>query len=191
VPIASLFAAACVGRPPDRLDAAVGMSLRQGDPATPALCPSPCALRREAEAVWADHGDERAGFGAERAGSSIAPLPFDWRVRLDPRPCNRLPSELPPTITTIPAKTGPWPQELPWGGAGAAPPFCIPYGALVSAAVDNLLPADKCFSSSHMGQRAPGAAADPQRSPGSRSGGRPCMRRVPPVRSAARPTAQA
>ncbi len=33
-------------------------------------------------------------------------------------------------------------------------PFCIPYQALVSADLDNLLAADKCFSTSHMANGA-------------------------------------
>ncbi len=41
-----------------------------------------------------------------------------------------------------------------WGGRWSGTPFCIPYGALVSAGLDNLLAADKCFSSSHMANGA-------------------------------------
>ncbi|NQV09602.1 MAG: FAD-dependent oxidoreductase [Cyanobacteria bacterium] len=46
------------------------------------------------------------------------------------------------------------PKSCRWGGRWSGTPFCIPYGALVSASVDNLLTSDKCFSSSHMANGA-------------------------------------
>jgi hypothetical protein len=46
------------------------------------------------------------------------------------------------------------PKSCRWGGRWSGTPFCIPYGALVSEAVDNLLAADKAFSTSHMANGA-------------------------------------
>ncbi|MEB3326254.1 MAG: FAD-dependent oxidoreductase [Synechococcus sp.] len=46
------------------------------------------------------------------------------------------------------------PKSCRWGGRWTGTPFCIPYGALVSAAIDNLLAADKAFSTSHMANGA-------------------------------------
>ena len=50
-----------------------------------------------------------------------------------------------------------WPlasKSCRWGGRWSGTPFCIPYQALVSAELDNLLTADKCFSTSHMANGA-------------------------------------
>jgi hypothetical protein len=50
-----------------------------------------------------------------------------------------------------------WPlaaKSCRWGGRWSGTPFCIPYGALVSAEIDNLLAADKAFSTSHMANGA-------------------------------------
>ena len=46
------------------------------------------------------------------------------------------------------------PKSCRWGGRWSGTPFCIPYSALVSVEVDNLLAADKGFSSSHMANGA-------------------------------------
>ena len=46
------------------------------------------------------------------------------------------------------------PKSTRWGGRWSGTPFCIPYGALVSSGLDNLLAADKCFSCSHMANGA-------------------------------------
>ena len=46
------------------------------------------------------------------------------------------------------------PKSCRWGGRWSGTPFCIPYQALVSADVDNLLVADKGFSTSHMANGA-------------------------------------
>ena len=46
------------------------------------------------------------------------------------------------------------PKSCRWGGRWSGTPFCIPYQALVSADLDNLLAADKCFSTSHMANGA-------------------------------------
>ena len=50
-----------------------------------------------------------------------------------------------------------WPlaaKSCRWGGRWTGTPFCIPYGALVSVEIDNLLAADKAISTSHMANGA-------------------------------------
>ncbi|MFO7630206.1 MAG: FAD-dependent oxidoreductase [Prochlorococcaceae cyanobacterium] len=52
---------------------------------------------------------------------------------------------------------GDWPlapKSCRWGGRWSGTPFCLPYGALVSAEVENLLAADKATSVSHMANGA-------------------------------------
>ena len=46
------------------------------------------------------------------------------------------------------------PKSIAWGGRWTGTPFCIPYGALISGAVTNLLMADKAISVSHMANGA-------------------------------------
>ena len=46
------------------------------------------------------------------------------------------------------------PKSCRWGGRWTGTPFCIPYQALVSSEIDNLLAADKAFSTSHMANGA-------------------------------------
>ena len=46
------------------------------------------------------------------------------------------------------------PKSCRWGGRWTGTPFCIPYGALVSGEIDNLLAADKAISTSHMANGA-------------------------------------
>jgi hypothetical protein len=46
------------------------------------------------------------------------------------------------------------PKSCRWGGRWSGTPFTIPYGALVSAELENLLAADKGFSTSHMANGA-------------------------------------
>jgi len=46
------------------------------------------------------------------------------------------------------------PKSCRWGGRWSGTPFSIPYGALVSAGVSNLLAADKAISVSHMANGA-------------------------------------
>jgi hypothetical protein len=46
------------------------------------------------------------------------------------------------------------PKSCRWGGRWSGTPFTIPYGALVSAGVSNLLAADKAISVSHMANGA-------------------------------------
>ncbi|WP_415399953.1 FAD-dependent oxidoreductase [Synechococcus sp. W4D4] len=52
---------------------------------------------------------------------------------------------------------GDWPlapKSCRWGGRWSGTPFCVPYGALLSADLDNFLAADKAFSTSHMANGA-------------------------------------
>ena len=46
------------------------------------------------------------------------------------------------------------PKSCRWGGRWTGTPFCIPYGALLSDSLCNLLAAEKCFSVSHMANGA-------------------------------------
>ena len=46
------------------------------------------------------------------------------------------------------------PKSCRWGGRWSGTPFVLPYGALVSASISNLLVADKCLSVSHMANGA-------------------------------------
>jgi hypothetical protein len=46
------------------------------------------------------------------------------------------------------------PKSVRWGGRWSGTPFVIPYGALVSVSVSNLLVADKCLSVSHIANGA-------------------------------------
>ena len=50
-----------------------------------------------------------------------------------------------------------WPlasKSCRWGGRWTGTPFCIPYGALLSSEVENILIADKAFSVSHIANGA-------------------------------------
>lgn len=46
------------------------------------------------------------------------------------------------------------PKSCRWGGRWTGTPFCIPFGSLLSDSIDNLLTADKAFSTSHMANGA-------------------------------------
>ena len=46
------------------------------------------------------------------------------------------------------------PKSCRWGGRWSGTPFAIPWGALISRDVENLLAADKCFGVSHMANGA-------------------------------------
>jgi hypothetical protein len=46
------------------------------------------------------------------------------------------------------------PKSCRWGGRWSGTPFCIPFGALLSREIVNLLAADKAFSTSHMANGA-------------------------------------
>ena len=46
------------------------------------------------------------------------------------------------------------PKSCRWGGRWSGTPFCIPFGALLSDSLENLLAADKAISTSHMANGA-------------------------------------
>ena len=46
------------------------------------------------------------------------------------------------------------PKSCLWGGRWTGTPFCIPYEALLSVEISNLIAAEKCFSVSHMANGA-------------------------------------
>ncbi len=82
-------------------------------------------------------------------GASIAPLP--WRQ-------GRMESIAVGNYANDHHYPGPdWPlapKSCRWGGRWSGTPFCMPYGALVSADTVNLLAADKASSVSHMANGA-------------------------------------
>jgi len=84
------------------------------------------------------------------AGASCAALPLD--------PAGALHSIAVGNYANDHHYPGPdWPlaaKSCRWGGRWTGTPFCIPYGALVSADFDNLLAADKAISTSHMANGA-------------------------------------
>ena len=83
-------------------------------------------------------------------GEAIAPLPLDGDGAISSIAVGNYPNDhhYPGADWPLAAKS------CRWGGRWSGTPFCIPYGALVSAGIDNLLAADKCFSSSHMANGA-------------------------------------
>jgi hypothetical protein len=83
-------------------------------------------------------------------GASIAPLPRDATGR-----CTAIAVGNYANDHHYPGPD--WPlaaKSCRWGGRWSGTPFAIPYGALVSTGVENLLAADKCFSVSHMANGA-------------------------------------
>jgi len=84
------------------------------------------------------------------AGESIGPLPLDGTGAITSIAVGNYPND-----HHYPGADWPLaPKSCRWGGRWSGTPFSIPYGALVSAGIDNLLAADKCFSSSHMANGA-------------------------------------
>jgi len=83
-------------------------------------------------------------------GPSLAPLPLDQAGALQSIAVGNYANDH--------HYPGPdWPlaaKSCRWGGRWTGTPFCIPYGALVSADIDNLLAADKAFSTSHVANGA-------------------------------------
>jgi len=83
-------------------------------------------------------------------GASIAPLPLDQAGR-----CSAIAVGNYANDHHYPG--GDWPlaaKSCRWGGRWTGTPFTIPYGALVSKDISNLLAADKCLSVSHMANGA-------------------------------------
>ena len=83
-------------------------------------------------------------------GATIAPLPFDAAGVLQSIAVGNYAND-----HHYPGPDWPLaPKSCRWGGRWSGTPFCVPYGALVSADVENLLAADKAFSTSHMANGA-------------------------------------
>ena len=86
----------------------------------------------------------------QTSGQSIAALPFNDAGELESIAVGNYAND-----HHYPGPDWPLaPKSCRWGGRWSGTPFCIPYQALVSADVDNLLAADKCFSTSHMANGA-------------------------------------
>ena len=86
----------------------------------------------------------------QTTGQSIAPLPFDDAGALDSIAVGNYAND-----HHYPGPDWPLaPKSCRWGGRWSGTPFCIPYPALVSADLENLLSADKAFSTSHMANGA-------------------------------------
>jgi len=83
-------------------------------------------------------------------GQSIAPLPMDANGSLGSVAVGNYAND-----HHYPGPDWPLaPKSCRWGGRWSGTPFCIPFGALLSADVENLLAADKGFSTSHMANGA-------------------------------------
>ena len=83
-------------------------------------------------------------------GASVAPLPLDEAGALQSIAVGNYAND-----HHYPGPDWPLaPKSCRWGGRWTGTPFCVPYGALVSDAIDNLLAADKGFSTSHMANGA-------------------------------------
>ena len=84
------------------------------------------------------------------SGESVGPLPLDGAGALQSIAVGNYAND-----HHYPGPDWPLaPKSIRWGGRWSGTPFCIPYGALVSAEIDNLLAADKAFSTSHMANGA-------------------------------------
>ena len=83
-------------------------------------------------------------------GATVAPLPLDGAGALQSVAVGNYAND-----HHYPGLDWPLaPKSCRWGGRWSGTPFCLPYGALVSAAVENLLAADKATSVSHMANGA-------------------------------------
>ncbi|MEB3306833.1 MAG: FAD-dependent oxidoreductase [Cyanobacteriota bacterium] len=86
----------------------------------------------------------------QAAGPAIAPLPLNTAGELQAIAVGNYAND-----HHYPGPDWPLaPKSCRWGGRWTGTPFCIPYSALVSASIDNLLAADKAFSTSHMANGA-------------------------------------
>ncbi len=84
------------------------------------------------------------------SGASIAPLPIDDQGRVQSIAVGNYVND-----HHYPGPDWPLaPKACPWGGRWSGTPFTIPYGALVSGDVENLLAADKAIGTSHMANGA-------------------------------------
>ncbi len=95
-------------------------------------------------------GAEVGGEEDSGAGAWIGPLPCDDAGRITAVAVGNYAND-----HHYPGEDWPLaPKSCRWGGRWSGTPFAIPYGALVSAQVENLLAAEKCFSCSHMANGA-------------------------------------
>jgi hypothetical protein len=86
----------------------------------------------------------------QASATSVAPLPLNDAVELQSIAVGNYAND-----HHYPGPDWPLaPKSCRWGGRWTGTPFCIPYGALVSEAIDNLLAADKAFRTSHMANGA-------------------------------------
>jgi len=85
-----------------------------------------------------------------QSGRAMAPLPVDEAGRLTSIAVGNYAND-----HHYPGADWPLaPKSCSWGGRWSGTPFCIPYGALTSADLDNFLAADKAISTSHMANGA-------------------------------------
>jgi hypothetical protein len=90
------------------------------------------------------------GPAGGRTGAGIAPLPVDAEGLVTSIAVGNYAND-----HHYPGEDWPLaPKSCRWGGRWSGTPFCIPFGALISADLDNLLAADKAFSTSHMANGA-------------------------------------
>lgn len=83
-------------------------------------------------------------------GASIAPLPMDGQGQVQSIAVGNYVND-----HHYPGPDWPLaPKSCPWGGRWSGTPFTIPYGALVSVELENLLAADKAIGTSHMANGA-------------------------------------
>jgi hypothetical protein len=83
-------------------------------------------------------------------GACIAPLPLDGQGRTTAIAVGNYAND-----HHYPGPDWPLaPKSCRWGGRWSGTPFAIPYGALVSEGIVNLLAAEKCLSVSHMANGA-------------------------------------
>ena len=86
----------------------------------------------------------------ETTGQSIAPLPLNQAGEIESIAVGNYAND-----HHYPGADWPLaPKSCRWGGRWTGTPFCISYQTLVCADVENLLAADKCFSTSHMANGA-------------------------------------
>jgi hypothetical protein len=124
-----------------------------GDAADPLNGPSPLALmpywREGRRLVGLEVVTEQQLLPGAR-GQAIAPLPVDGHGAISAIAVGNYAND-----HHYPGPDWPLaPKSCRWGGRWSGTPFTIPYGALVSAQVDNLMAADKGFSTSHMANGA-------------------------------------
>ncbi|MEB3306707.1 MAG: FAD-dependent oxidoreductase [Cyanobacteriota bacterium] len=86
----------------------------------------------------------------QASGAALAPLPLDDRGAIQSIAVGNYAND-----HHYPGPDWPLaPKSCRWGGRWSGTPFCIPYAALISSTSENLLAADKAFSTSHMANGA-------------------------------------